>query len=57
MKNDLLKEKGNREYKSDLFSMLLQEKKYALEVYIIVSCLIYRKRFEEPSMNALRKMS
>ncbi len=33
MKNDLLKEKGNREYKSDLFSMLLQEKKYALEVY------------------------
>ena len=33
MKNELLKEKGNREYKSDLFSMLLQEKKYALEVY------------------------
>ena len=24
---------GNREYKSDLFSMLMREKKYALEVY------------------------
>ena len=27
------KTEGNREYKSDLFSMLMQEKKYALETY------------------------
>ena len=29
--------KGNREYKSDLFSMLMQEKAYALEVYNAVN--------------------
>ncbi len=38
MKNDLLKEKGNREYKSDLFSMLLQEKKYKLNYQL--NCLL-----------------
>ena len=27
------KHNGNREYKSDLFSMLMHEKKYALETY------------------------
>ena len=30
-------EKGNREYKSDVFSMLLENKNYALEVYNVLN--------------------
>ena len=28
---------GNREYKSDVFSMLMQDKRYALQVYNVLN--------------------
>jgi hypothetical protein len=34
---------GNREYRSDLFSMLLNEKEYALDVYNAVNNSDYDK--------------
>ena len=36
------KTEGNREYKSDLFSMLMQEKKYALETYNAINNSDYK---------------
>ena len=33
--------RGNREYKSDVFSMLMQEKSYALQVYNAINCTDY----------------
>ncbi|MCR5209777.1 MAG: hypothetical protein K6C99_06175 [Lachnospiraceae bacterium] len=36
------KHNGNREYKSDLFSMLMHEKKYALETYNAINNSDYK---------------